>query len=233
MISFLIISLSFIASPLLNKASYLPQSPNPDTLTVKRILSESFDLINAGNFIEGRIKADSAKMLSERISYNDGTLRSYLRIADVLINTQEYDSALIILNDALTLYDFQSVEPEIHNLMGVAYKYQNKYGPALESFTKVLSMFDSVDSLKNARTITGIKLNMAGVYLDNGQTDLAFQSYVESIYFAEQSKDTLFLITALNNTGSAYNNDKKFERAAFYLEKAIKLAEEKSFLTKF
>lgn len=199
-----------------------------DSTRVLRWLAEVESDVEQGNLSEARRKTRRADSLSDELQFQKGKALSSLRYADILINERRQDSAIVVLREAIEKYPVSKLRVNFYNLLAVAYSYKGEDAKAIETYEEALKYVSRLDSAQIDRTNAGIRQNMANAYLDLGQTTLAFEYYLDAVRFAEMTRDTSFWATTLNNIGNAYNQEENYERAAFYLEKAKSLSEQKN-----
>ncbi|MBO6585684.1 MAG: tetratricopeptide repeat protein [Gracilimonas sp.] len=229
---YLLFTFSFIIAAL--QPVYALQDANisseSDSTRVLRWLTEAESDLEQGNLSEARRKTRRADSLSDELQFQKGKALSSLRYADILINEQRQDSAIVVLNEAIKKYPDSNLRVNFNNLLAVAYSYKGEDAKAIETYEEGLKYVSRLDSAKIDRTNAGIRQNMANAYLDLGQTTRAFEYYLDAVRFAEMTRDTTFWATTLNNIGNAYNSEENYERAAFYLEKAMTLSEQKNLI---
>lgn len=199
-----------------------------DSIRVLQWLSEAESDVEQGNLSEARSKTRLADSLSDELQFQKGKALSGLRYADILIAERQHDSAIIVLNEAIKTFPDSKLRVNFNNLLAAAYSYQGKDAKAIETYEEALKYVSRLDSAQIDRTNAGIRQNMANAYIDLGQATKAFEYYLDAVRFAEMTRDTSFWATTLNNIGNAYNVVEKYERAAFYLEKAKSLSEQKN-----
>lgn len=199
-----------------------------DSIRVLQWLSEAESDVEQGNLSEARSKTRLADSLSDELQFQKGKALSSLRYADILIAERQHDSAIIVLNEAIKTFPDSKLRVNFNNLLAAAYSYQGKDAKAIETYEEALKYVSRLDSAQIDRTNAGIRQNMANAYIDLGQATKAFEYYLDAVRFAEMTRDTSFWATTLNNIGNAYNVVEKYERAAFYLEKAKSLSEQKN-----
>ena len=199
-----------------------------DSTFIHELLKEVQTDIQQGDLLAAMEKTQLADSLSDEIGFQDGQIIATLRFADILITERRYDSAIVILNEAIRTYPESKRRVNFHNLTAAAHSYKGEESKAIESYETALDYISRIDSSNFERTNAAIRQNMANAYFDLGQTTKAFEYYIEAVRYAEMSRDTSFWATTLNNIGNAYNSEENYERASYYLEKAMLLAEQKN-----
>ncbi|MEX0647259.1 MAG: tetratricopeptide repeat-containing sensor histidine kinase [Balneolaceae bacterium] len=199
-----------------------------DTLFVQELLTGSLADINEGMYTEAYAKIQKAEELSDSLQYTGGKTLAITRKAEAYLNQQKNDSVIVLLNEAIQTYPESPDRITFHNFLGTAYGYKNENRPALENYEKAIELAGDMPEEEQARTTAGVRMNMAGIYMNQGNTKQAFENYLTAVRFSESTGDTLFWVTTLNNIGNAYNDVESYDEAAFYLEKAMGIAENKS-----
>lgn len=223
------INLLFLLSSQGSSLSSFPRLQNQfenDTTYVKELLSESLEAINQGRFTAAFDHIDKAKQLSDSLNYLDGQALSAARYADAYLNQQKLDSAIAVLNRAFVQYPKSKRLIDFYNLMATALQYKSRGAEAIEFYNKALELIPNMPKENQARTTAGIRHNMAGAFLDQGNYTQAFENYLIAVRFSEMTRDTVFWVTTLNNIGNAYNSIENYSEAVFYLEKGKAVAQE-------
>ncbi len=108
---------------------------------------------------------------------------------------------------------------------GIGYFYKGENIDAIKSYQLALETFDSLGDKKGEANIYS---NMGNVYYNQGENVEALDLYLKALKYAEESKDTLRMVTALINIGAIHGLKPKeydiaieFYRRAFPLAKAI------------
>lgn len=192
-----------------------------DTLRVVQLLDEANNDINSSRFTEARKKINQAGEWSEELDFSKGKELTALRLAEVYLNVQFFDSARVVLEHALEDFPETSYKIQMFNLLATAYRYMNELGKAIETYQMVLEL---AEENGRYRMIAAIHQNMAVAYISMGKKAEGLNSFLFSIDYAEQEKDTVFLAIAYNNLGDTYNEFGEFEQAEFYLQKSYELA---------
>lgn len=201
-----------------------------DTLAISRMLDEADEMINHGLLDEAEVKVALADSLSHLTGFKDGKVRAVIRKADILIHRRDLDPAVLLLTEALETYPDSRRLPNMYNMLATAYNFRNDSDLALEMYEKSLSHIELLPVSSRARTRAAIRQNMATVQMSTGQTARAFENYLTALRFSEATGDTVFWAITLNNVGMAYSDQDDLDNAAYYLEKAMALAEDKELL---
>ena len=209
--------------------AYFQVSTNSDTSYVKQLLTESFREINQGKFSSAYPKIREAKRISDSLNYLDGQALAVVRMADAYLSQQKNDSAITILNQAVIDYPESRRIIDFYNFLATAFHYKSEAAKAVDFYQKALQLVPSVPEGEQARTTAGIRQNLAGALMSQGNHPEAFENYLIAVRFSEMTRDTLFWVTTLNNIGNAYNEIENHEDAVYYLQKAKNIAEVKGF----
>lgn len=112
---------------------------------------------------------------------------------------------------------------DIYSLKGSIYYEKGQFLLALENMLKEASIYKSTDTLRYADAI----LSIARVQSLTGSSKDAKKSFKECIEIYKKNNDNYFLSKAYREVGDDYFTNKpiKLDSAAFYLEKAIAVAQ--------
>ncbi len=192
-----------------------------DTLKVVQLLDEADIFIKNSQYAEARKKIDQAGEWAEELDFSKGKQLTALRMAEVYLSVQFFDSARVVLENALEDFPESDYKIQLYNLLATAYRYMNELDKAIETYQMVLEL---AEENGRYRMIAAIHQNMGVAYINMGKKAEGLNSFLFSIEYAEQEKDTAFLAVAYNNLGDTYNNFGDYEQAEFYLQKSYELA---------
>lgn len=100
---------------------------------------------------------------------------------------------------------------------------ENKYKEALECYSSALTLTETMESpLLRAKCLE----RMASVNLSLGDDHLSLNLYYEALPLFEKVKDKQGIAEVFNIIGVFKSNNEKYDTAAYYFQKAIKLNEE-------
>lgn len=201
----------------------------PDTNYVKTLLEEAQELTYRGAVDEVLSKIERAEFLSDSLSFEYGKALSKVRLADLYLTTQQIDSAFSVLNKAIEDFPKTRVRIHFYNLLAVAYNYVNDAHLSIEAYKKALSLISSISESRRDRTRAVILVNMASAYQSLGDKSNTFKNYLESLRFAEATKDSIFITITLNNLGETYNAYGEYDKSEYYLNRALEIALEKNY----
>ncbi|WP_083902106.1 tetratricopeptide repeat-containing sensor histidine kinase [Balneola vulgaris] len=224
-IAFVVLLYVFISTGIM--AQSVKHNASLDTSYVVNLLDELSNEINKGNIELAKQKAREAKSISIEIDFDDGIVRSELTLVDAYLTEKLLDSAETLIQHLILTHPESKYRARMHNFEAVAYNYRENNIEAINAFNQAEKYLDRVPAESRDRMGAGITMNRASSYMKIGDRISGFESYLSSLRFAEQSGDTLILIIGLNNLGDSYTNFKEFDKAVFYLERALTLVEEK------
>ncbi len=224
-IAFVVLLYVFISTGIM--AQSVKHNASLDTSYVVNLLDELSNEINKGNIELAKQKAREAKSISIEIDFDDGIVRSELTLVDAYLTEKLLDSAETLIQHLILTHPESKYRARMHNFEAVAYNYRENNLEAINAFNQAEKYLDRVPAESRDRMGAGITMNRASSYMKIGDRVSGFESYLSSLRFAEQSGDTLILIIGLNNLGDSYTNFKEFDKAVFYLERALTLVEEK------
>lgn len=208
--------------------AYQATAEKSDTTLVQQLLTEALRHINQGQFTEAQTKVERAKAISDSINYLDGQANSIVRLADIYLNQQRYDETIELLTNAIEAYPRSRRQVEFHNFLGGAYNYKRDDLKSLEHYKKSLELLELMPENERDRTNAGVRLNMASIYMNEGNYNEAFENFLLAVRYSEMIGDTIFWVTSLNNLGLAYNDINSYEESIYYLKKAEALAKTKN-----
>ena len=201
----------------------------PDTNYVKTLLKEAQKLTYKGAVEKVLSKIDRAEHLSDSLNFEYGKALAKVRLADLYLTTQQMDSAFSILNKAIEDFPETRVRAHFYNLLAAAYNYVKEARLSIEAYKKALNFIDLVSEDNRDRTRAAILVNMASAYQNLGDKSNTFKNYLEGLRFAEATKDSIFITITLNNLGDTYNSYGEYEKAEYYLNRALEIALKKNY----
>ncbi len=200
-----------------------------DTNKVSEILKQADDLIDKGDFAQALDKIDSVIIISETLNYDRGIVLAKSATVDILLIQKQADSALSLIENTLEQYPNNKEKLRFYSSQATAYNMKGLSEEAIQSFEKALTFIEDLPAEKQDRSKAATLVNMASAYHRLGNKAKTLENYLQGLEFAEASNDTSFLLVVLNNLGDSYNTYAEYERAEFYLERALSIAGEKNF----
>lgn len=202
-----------------------------DTNKVISLLKEAEDLIYKGRINIAMENIDKARLLADSLDYQFGLALADVRLADAFMNVQQIDTSVTILKKAIVRFPNSRLQPNFYNLLGASYNYQGQPTLSIETYKKGLELIHLMPEDQQTRTRAVMFLNMAAAYQKLGDKSNTFSNYLDGLKYAESSSDTAFTIVTLNNLGDVYNSYKEFDKAEYYLNRALNLALIKDYKT--
>ncbi|MGF1668893.1 MAG: ATP-binding protein, partial [Balneolaceae bacterium] len=192
----------------------LQQEELEDTTRINHLNKLAGTLIKSGMIPRSRVYIMQALQYSNSISFKEGYLEALTNLADFYLHQEKADSALIPIQEALSLVSDAENRTKFMNLEATAYRMAGQPVHALEIYNKALEL---ADSLSNEKAAIGIQLNMATIYKTLGNYSAAYEAYFNGLKHAENTGDTLRLAIIHNNIGDTYNSEGKYEQALYHL----------------
>lgn len=197
-------------------------SADSDSALIRSYLDEASGNRNAGNIREAREYLRKAMKMADSLADPLQLQAVEMQMGDYYLVTNNFDSAEVVLERASERMANSDIQLQVLNLLGTAYRYQSRYEEALRTYNDALTL---VDSLEQPDRFAAINTNKAVVHENLGNFSEAISLYHKGIEFAEVAGDTMFLATALNNLGEAYNDRLDFEEAKRYLEESMDISQ--------
>ncbi|MBN8572366.1 MAG: tetratricopeptide repeat protein [Candidatus Kapabacteria bacterium] len=138
----------------------------------------------------------------------------------------DYNSALVLLNDALVR--FQSIPDKlgIANVtanIGIVYKNVGSYEKALEYFVQALALHNELGEKNGIAAVTG---NIGNVYSNLGSYDKALEYYVQALALNNERGDKSGIAIVTGNIGNVHNSLGSYDIALEYYMHALDLHNE-------
>jgi tetratricopeptide (TPR) repeat protein len=169
--------------------------------------------------------ADKALALAQRINYTAGIAESWrvMGIGNYYLNqsVKAIDNYLTALNLFIKLNDLNG-EGKVYNNIGNLYR-DNDYDRALDYFEKALAI---AKKLSDNKLIAPIYLNIGNAYYSKKRYNLALNYYNKSNDLYIALKDTVNLITCMQNKGVIYLSLNEMDLAEAFLLSANQKAKE-------
>ena len=164
---------------------------------------------------------ETKKRGKEKVEINRTQADSFLELANKQIDSFNYDSGIVLLDDALQHSSSIKTEAECFAAKGYCYHKKEEYIASLENYLEATGRFESVkDSIRLAQ----MWMNMATSYKIIGKYDEAVKNAFQSINIL--SKDTLHLkeVAMLYNLLGNIDKDMgSFNTAKHYHLKSLKI----------
>lgn len=161
--------------------------------------------------------------IHERIGEKEGISSSLNNIAFIYDEQGELEKALEFYNKCLTIDeksgDKKNIARTLNNMGGV-FKKQGNLSKALQYYEKSLKIQQEVDDKQGiARSLN----NIGHVYDVRGELLKATEYYISSLKILEELDDKLGIARALSNLGNIALDQKNYEKALEYSDKAMNL----------
>lgn len=154
-------------------------------------------------------------------------IKSYVTLGLIYAEQNRYDSAGFFFHEAKRLAQKytqnQALQSILFNGLGLFYKRQGKYEEALKYYT----MIDSVgEAGLGKENLAGNRINIANIHSRMGRRGDAIRALYEALPIFESIGNRKGMSYCYNNLGVLLKLQENFERAAYYLTKALELKEQ-------
>ncbi|MGZ2370650.1 tetratricopeptide repeat-containing sensor histidine kinase [Ancylomarina sp. YFZ004] len=174
----------------------------------------------------------NANTIVEENDINDERINSLINIANVYSADEQWEAALIKLNEVLTLAKNDNniyQQALANNNIGTVYEALNDYNKALIYYLKSLELRKSGD----------ITLGLSSNYHNLGSINYRLGDYEQAIYFlntslaiAQENNSKVDYIYNYEYLSKVYIKTKDFKKAAHFISKAKSVAEELNLIKK-
>ncbi len=221
----------------LNNNLYAQSDTKKDSLLkITKFGKEDIKTINALNKLAGiylynntdsaLFFAKTAKKLSEKISYKEGTAEScnYLGRADIILGhyKESYNNFYKALRIYEKLKDTMNIA-KIYSNIGTIHYYQKNFKKARKFFDLAIQIYISEDYKEG---IANIYNNLGLIYSDRDVLDTAEYYFLNTVKIAEETGNTKIEISALGNIARLYMIKGEYEKAAEAFFKITEKAED-------
>jgi len=163
-----------------------------------------------------------ALTLSKDISYNKGEAYAFFNIGMGYHYIKQYDSALIILKDAVNLFEDNNDSLQMSRTLsniGTIYNNFSDYDNALDYSLRSLTI---VEKLNNIEQIAYSLNNIGNIYFYRLNHSMALKYYTEAFNVSKNLDDKMFQASILNNLGAVYANLDNNKKAIQLYSDALK-----------
>ncbi|MEZ4740812.1 MAG: adenylate/guanylate cyclase domain-containing protein [Flavobacteriales bacterium] len=109
-----------------------------------------------------------------------------------------------------------------HKAIGMSYYFQNNWIDALVEWKSALETFEEID---DPNGVSNMLNNLGAVHFNGGDDKAALEYYLRSLRVAEDSNDSLRIVSALVNIGTVYLTKESSKDLAFtYYKRALPLS---------
>lgn len=196
-----------------------------DSTEVRELLKEGERAAGQGNYDLAFELLNRADSLSLVIDYPKGNETSIRLMADAFITRGEPDAAIELLTELIEINPNSDDLTHHYNSLAQAYSLKGDHVRAIQMFEEAQKYLERLPSNISERLAIGLLQNSAVAYRSLGQMNTALSNYLEAVEFAESRKDTAMLTVLYNNIGTVYNDMEDPERAIYYLQRSLEMAE--------
>lgn len=167
---------------------------------------------------------DSLIKVMEKLSYDSSRVNALNNISKKYFTTNPELSIFYGLQSSALAkkINFKRGLAIAYKNTGIGYFYKGENIDAIKSYQLALSTFDSLGDKKGEANIYS---NMGNVYYNQGENVEALNLYLKALKYAEESKDTLRMVTALINIGAIHGlKPKEYDIAIEYYLRAFPLS---------
>lgn len=164
---------------------------------------------------------ESFKLL-QNTQYPNGKAQALNNYGCNIMLTGQFKEAEDSLNKAVDIYKSLGFNEEVGKSLtniGTIYFYQGKVENAIAYCEKAMTYFKDFPE-KAAKT----NVNMGVMYRSIGNYKKAIDKQLSALSYFKEVKDTLSLLTSLNNVGSLFLHFKQYDKAIKYHEEALNLS---------
>lgn len=180
---------------------------------------------------QGRIYANKALALSQKINFSPGKATAHLYLGMLLVSEGRYDEALRNFNAAEAMFtrskDLLSLA-KVHNEIGILMANQSKFPESLDYFFKSLANYEQLGFLRHRFGIASCFENIGTVYNLSNTPEKAIEYYRKAIDIRMKlKKNAPELASAMSSLGEIYQKQGDYQKALSILlsaEKKIKPA---------
>lgn len=156
----------------------------------------------------------------------EGLASTYFKLGNNFNKLGTFDSSMHYYFLSLDFYESKGDSAIIANLesnISSTYYSMGNYPKALEYLSRPLQYFQRT---KDWIRFSNSTMNLGNIQLVSYDTVGALESYKIAEEYADSSNNLSTLAAIYNNYSNIYTNQKKFDKAIFYIEKSIALREE-------
>jgi tetratricopeptide (TPR) repeat protein len=168
---------------------------------------------------------DSLKQELKTVKEDTNRARALNALSAKLLSIGNYDTALIIANNAKTLatkLGFKKIIASAYSNMGIAYRNKSEYTKALEYYLKAMKMAEEIgDKQLEANTLG----NIGVVYRNQADYRKALEYYFKALKLKEELGDKKGVANTIGNIGAVYHGEGNYPKALEYYFKALQMKE--------
>lgn len=206
-------------------SSFIYAQNLPDSTDVRELLREGEQAADRGNYERAFELLNRADSLSFDIGYHKGNETATRLKADAYITRGEPEVAIELLAELIEENPESDDLSHYYNSLAQAHSLKGDHKKAIQMFEEAQKYLERLPSNISERLSIGLLLNSAVVHRSVGQMNTALSNYLEAVEFANSRKDTAMLMVLYNNLGTVYNDMEDPERAIYYLQTSLEMAE--------
>jgi signal transduction histidine kinase/Tfp pilus assembly protein PilF len=188
-----------------------------------------FDLIKSvnkksfKNFSEASLEANKAIELAKKLDDKVILVKVYLNTGYVYELNNRLDNAAAYYQSSLDLLDFvpDSVKIDIVYNWAIINKKLNHFKISRDNYSKTLGLALEKKDFKAAQMATN---GLGTLHEFLGELDLAINSYLQSIEYANKCKNSKGIVLTLVNISAVYLKGKNYDLALTNITKALNMA---------
>ena len=169
----------------------------------------------AGELDTARLVLDQAKKIINEQELIRHKGRLYYQYANRLRKLSKYGEAAVKLDSALLYFPpgDSLMLAEVYNLKGLINKDQENNVEALQEYTKALEIYEL---LQNDNKLALVYVNMANLYFDQRNTELAKKATFQALKLAKKNNDRSRLGNVYSTLGRMYETEEQYDSSVYY-----------------
>lgn len=202
-----------------------------DTGKVKLLLELSSFYIRTGKAIESIQSSTEAHVLSKKLNYLDGTIRSHMSLAVAFRTKGNYPEAVKNLLSLLKLQEEKADKKGManaYNMLGIVYNNQQNFEEALRNHEKALALRRE---LNLPQEIAGCYNNIGLVHYQQLRFDEAMKNFSLALVMAKNPENKKLLSSIYSNMANVFEEQNKLDEAFTYYNMANDLRDPKNMAT--
>jgi len=168
-----------------------------------------------------RYHAEQALQIAQDLDKLSLTFKAMDQLGVWYQNRSQYDSALLIFEDALNLAQQEKDAAKMlsmHNNIGVIYFRKGDYETSVQYFLQSLK---EAEKLSDSTSLAGGLNNLGSIMYLQGHYEQALDYYQQSLDIKQLLGDSLAVAKTLNNIGNIYGDMDDHAQAIAYLERSL------------
>lgn len=177
----------------------------------------------AKNLDKAMEMVNSAKVLSEKSKYEEGTANAFCMEGEINYLLSEYGLAKTNFTEALSHYNKTrqpvGVAEAYEGLGKIAYQ-MGELDASLTYYSEALTIFEK-NNYKDG--LAGLYINLGLLYEDSRNEPQAIEYYNKAMALAKETNDIVSEASSYTNLGNIFSNQGNYKKAIEYLEISLKL----------